>query len=115
MSPGGSNDRDELEVTADLLWALADENNRRVLQLFHEAGVKKATLEELSHYVAEHHSGLYADDPKNAAIRLHHKSLPQLAQHGVIEYDSERKLVHHCGDRTLPPDLLEQVLTLDED
>lgn len=113
-TPDGG-DAIELEITRELLWALADETNRLVLRYFLESDQSRASVIELARYVAECHGGIYRGEQAKAETRLHHKSLPELSDQELIEYDPDNRIVTVREDRYLPPDLEDHVLLLDEE
>lgn len=115
MPDGPPNDANELEVTTDLLWALADESNRRIIEYFIVSDTDQSSLNELAEYVADHHTGIYRNEPEEVAVHLHHRSLPQLVDQGIITYDLDQKVVRKRQDQMLPPDLREHVMSLNDD
>lgn len=105
---------DEAPVTPELLWTLADESNRRVLQYFAESSANSVEVADLTAYVAEHHEGIFEGNRAKTKIHLHHKSLPQLAEQEIIEYDNESGVVRKSQSSVVPASLMDHVLALDE-
>lgn len=99
-------------MTEELLWTMADETNRRVLQYFKETENEEVSFDELAAYVAERHSSI-SPTREMAAVRLRHRSLPKLVNHNLVECDSDTKIVR--SGRVLPPDFQQQVFELDEE
>ncbi len=116
MDCAADDDGDDgyVDVTPELLWTLADECSRCVVKKIHEDEVDEISLSDLAAFVAGEHSGVYRNEPQSAAIQLHHSSLPRLAEHGIIDYDSDELVIRNREDVQLPPDLTEQVITLDD-
>lgn len=113
--PSGSRDRpDEVEVTPDLLWVLADECSRRVIQAFESVDTEEQSLDELAHFVADVHTGKYRDSPEQSKKYLHHNTLPKLTAHGLLEYRPDTETVRYPTDQVLSTELTELLLTLDE-
>lgn len=110
---GGPGDSEEVEVTAGLLWVLANERNRCVLRYFHESGAEEAELEDLNEWVGEQMGGIQLSDPYTISTRLHHHSLPKLADYELIEYDPDEGVVRRETERTIPSDLMETLWELD--
>lgn len=76
--------------------ALADQRRRTVLYYLTSC-THSVTLEELVDTVAIHESESHAGDIpaevyEEVAIDLHHTQLPKLAEWGIIDYDTDRKL-----------------------
>ena len=107
--------RDEYQVDADVLWALANVHNRHVLRYFDESDHTKATVTDLAEDLATEGRGPFRDDPRRAKIHLHHASLPKLDDLGIVDYDPKTGVVRKPNERVLPADLVEDVLALDAD
>lgn len=115
MSRDPDGRQSSLTVTTELLWALAKEGNRRVIQLFEQVESEEIHLDEVAEYLAANSSGKFQNDPQKIKIRLHHTSLPQLTEIGLIEYDPDAKVVRQQQIDQLPEDLKEDLFALDDD
>ena len=113
MPPGTCGDTNGMEVTPELLWALADECTRRAVQYLLETDDDRVALEKLSDHVAEEHSGSFSRDPEKAQIHLYHASLPKLEDYGVIGYDQDAGVVSNMAGGRLPESLQNHIQTLD--
>lgn len=76
----------------NLLEAMADELNRRVLASLSAGSDDVVSLNELVDGVV---SGSDGRDAERVAIRLHHVSLPKLDEAGVLDYDAEENVVRY--------------------
>jgi len=81
------------EVDDELVAALANEHRRRVLRYFQETQTAVTSVDELVESI---------NDPERPsrtrnrlAIRLHHVTLPKLADTGVLEYDSQLHIAEY--------------------
>jgi len=84
-------------ATLDLLLsALSNECSRRVVNYFSESADDVASTDELAEYVADRRSEGDPRDADRIATRLHHASLPRLADAGVVEYDARTTTVRYC-------------------
>ena len=86
----------ETKSTESLLEALIDEERRNVITYLSDASGNVATRTELADYVSEHCPD--TRDEAQVAIRLHHVSLPKLAEAGVLEYDPRSEAVRYYPD-----------------
>lgn len=80
-----------------LLSKLASECNRHVLRYFVESSEDVASLTVLAEHVTARGRNFDSSDGERVAIRLHHVSLPTLAESDLVEYDPERKTVTFRG------------------
>lgn len=74
---------------------LSDDRRRIVLDILADR-VTAITLEELAQTVAEREEDTEAPATttvERITISLHHKHLPKMAAHGVIEYDRDSKRI----------------------
>ena len=75
-------------ATVDLLLsALSNECSRCVVNYLSESPDDVVSTDELAEYVADRQTESDLHDPDRIATRLHHVSLPRLADAGVVEYD----------------------------
>lgn len=107
--------RDEIEVTSEVMWALAKETNRHVVRYFDETGRNPTSVDDLAEYLAERSTERLRNDLRGARIHLHHASLPALDDIGIVDYDVEEGVVRKPKDRALPTDFMEHVFALDDD
>lgn len=110
-----SDESERVEVTPELLWVLAGEWNRQVIRYFLESDAEEIEIEALATHIAERADHRYPVTPEEVALQLHHGSLPKLAECDLVVYDSEEGVVSPRSDRTLPPDLREHMLAIDDD
>lgn len=81
----------------DHLTVLADQTRRAILYHFRDASAEVAALDDLVSYLLERNGG----DAERITTRLHHSTLPQLADAGVLEYQRSAGTVRYLGDREL--------------
>jgi hypothetical protein len=75
--------------------ALARTDHRAVIQFFRDASTEEMTLDAL---VTDIVDGSYWDtDESHARLRLHHSTLPKLADTGILDYDPRSKTVRYRG------------------
>ena len=74
---------------------LASPNRRDVLQYFRGRGEQVATTAELVDCLVAGEDG--PEDPHEAAVVLHHRTLPRLAETGAIDYDYRTKVTRYRG------------------
>lgn len=115
VSPASPEDSDQLDVSAEVLWAVADEWARRALRTLHEAERDLISLDELADQVAREYSDSRPDGTHKAKLRLHHSSLPRLDELGLVEYDRESNIVRNNPEKRLPEDLKDQLHALEND
>jgi len=79
---------------------LRNERRRQVIKYLQD-GVVKTTLRDLAEAIAEHETG-ESPPPKNIRNSvynsLHQTHLPKLDQCGIVEYESDRKLIRLTGE-----------------
>ena len=78
-----------------LLSILSIECDRPVVQYFQNSSDRVAQLEELAEFVAARRDDPGDSDPDRVAIRLHHSSLPKLADAGIVDYDARSHTVRY--------------------
>lgn len=105
---------DELDITPHVLWALAEETTRLALYYLHDANSREIPLDELAEQVSKDHSGAVHFAQDRAEVHLHHVSLPQLDEFGLIDYDPEAQVVRNYAEYRLPHDLEEFLQGLDD-
>ncbi|QLH76944.1 helix-turn-helix transcriptional regulator [Halosimplex rubrum] len=91
--PGGDDRCDELDRTT-VHELLSNERRMRVLELL--GSERTWDLSDLAEEVAASETGERPpprDKRQSVYVTLHQSHLPKLAQHGVVDYDSERKTV----------------------
>lgn len=115
MCPSARDRPETIDIDSDVLWALAKEPNRRVLRYFDETDRDRVTLDELAEYVTAHGTGRFGHTGRKAEIHLHHSSLPELDDLGIIDYEMDSGVVWKPNRITLPPDFKSDVLALDDD
>ena len=81
---------DEQEVDDGLVAALGDEHQRKVLRHFQNSQTAVASVDELVESLNDPECPSLARN--RIAVRLHHVTLPKLADTGVIEYDSHLRI-----------------------
>ena len=75
--------------------ALARTDRRAVIQFFRDESTEEATLDDLVTGIVD---GSYWDtDESHARLRLHHFTLPKLADTGILDYDPRSKTVRYRG------------------
>lgn len=97
MSRHSCDSRVGLRSTDQLISILSIECNRHVLHYFRESSEHVASLEEIADYVATRRDETGVSDPDRVAIRLHHSSLPKLAEVGIVDYDRRQHTVRYRG------------------
>jgi len=81
---------DEREADDSMVAALTDEHQRKVLRHFQNIQTTVASVDEL---VESLHNPEGPSLARNRiAVRLHHVTLPKLADTGVLEYDSHLRI-----------------------
>lgn len=91
----------ETETVDGHLSILADTGCRYVLYYFERVADDVASLSELAAFVAANAGSATAGTPERSAIRLHHQSLPRLADCDVLEYDASERTVRYHGSSDL--------------
>lgn len=81
---------DEQEVDDVLVAALADKRQRKVLRHFQDSQTTVASVDELVGSLNDPECPSLARN--RIAGRLHHVTLPKLADTGVLEYDSHLRI-----------------------
>ncbi|WP_226040640.1 helix-turn-helix domain-containing protein [Natrinema sp. DC36] len=81
----------EADHAEGLLEAIVDPVRMRLLAAL-EDDDRPLSLEQLAARLSAHDGGPFSD-PDRAAVALHHSHLPALSDAGVVNYDSESKLV----------------------
>lgn len=99
VSPDGNADRivglvRERNGFPDALPALTDPRGRAALSLLASRG-EPFSLEELGRQLCE--EGAVEIPLETLLIELHHRHLPKLAAHSLVEYDAERRAVLPLG------------------
>ena len=75
--------------------ALARADCRAVIQFFRDGSTEETTLDDLVTGIVD---GSYWDtDESHARLRLHHLTLPKLADTGILDYDPGSKTVRYRG------------------
>lgn len=92
------------------LTVLADQTRRAILYYFQDASEEVAALDDLVNYLLEQNGG----DTERLTIQLHHSTIPQLANAGVLEYQRASGAVRYLGDRELER-LLASVVEYEQD
>ena len=113
MAPAAHECGEEIEVNAPVLWALSKEPNRRVIRYFEETDRDQITVSELAEYLVHSPTKRFRKDPKGAEIHLHHATLPELDELGVIDYEAEANVVRKSAEFVLPGDFIQDLLALD--
>lgn len=107
MSEHGNGQEPTVPETADRLGArlslLADPDGRLVVAELAATGGESLSVRELAERVAGPDGRTHETDALR--VKLHHASLPELAQLGAVHYDPEEAVVVYRGD-----DLLERCL-----
>lgn len=85
----GRVDQDRLYGT------LAGADRRAVVEYFHATAAETASVEELARHLAAHSERF--EDRERATVRLHHATLPKLADAGIVHYDPDGKTVDYYG------------------
>lgn len=76
-----------------LVTALADERCRAVVSFFGDYSGDSASVETLACVLCDRGR----EGQERYAVRLHHVTLPALAETGVVDYDPETNVVHYHG------------------
>ena len=75
--------------------ALARTDRRAVIQFFRDESTEEVTLDALVTGIVD---GSYWDaDESHARLRLHHSTLPKMADTGILDYDPGNKTVKYRG------------------
>lgn len=93
-----------------LVSALSNEDDRRVLNYFQESSEDVASLDELAEYVARRKTGGDPRSPERIALHLHHIGLPKLADTGLLDYDPRSKTVRCWNHRVLEDEAFGKLL-----
>ncbi|WP_327051532.1 DUF7344 domain-containing protein [Halomicrococcus gelatinilyticus] len=97
-----------------LLSALSSECSRCVVNYFSESSGDVASVDELAEYVADRRIESDRYDVDRIATRLHHASLPKLADAGVVEYDPQATTVRYRPRLAVAQELLGRLPGQDE-
>lgn len=90
-----ANPRGNSIQVSELCSVLADEHSRQVISYFRSEPTDVATVDELAeHAVAPNDP---ATDWRRAAVLLHHKTLPKLADADILDYDPRQQDVRYTG------------------
>lgn len=87
------------EAVDEFLRVLAHERCRFVLYYFARHSTEAATIDDLTDFI--HDQNQRHVDPKRIRTRLHHVTLPRLADVGVLEYDARSNTARYRGQPTL--------------
>lgn len=87
------------EAVDEYLHVLANEQCRAVVAYFARRSTETATIDDLAAFVRD--QTRQDDDAERIRIRLHHVTLPRLAEYGVIEYDPRSNTARYRGRPTL--------------
>lgn len=82
-----------MEKRDELLGLLADRYRRATLRYFHESPADVASVSDVAGAISEPQQ----EDPQHVAGRLHHSTLPKLAEADVLDYDARSTSVRYCG------------------
>lgn len=96
-------------TTSSLFDAVAAEHRRSVLECLSSSSSEVFSVSELADYVAANRPPVA--DAEQAAVRLHHVSLPKLDDVGLLEYDPRSRSVRYRGNSRVA-DLLDYVRKL---
>lgn len=97
QSPG------ETEVD-ELLTVLANQQCRAIVGYFRDSSEDVASLDDLASHVRSEESGAADQRGKQSVtIRLHHATLPRLADAGIVDYDARSRTVRYRGHTLLEP------------
>ncbi|WP_162991558.1 DUF7344 domain-containing protein [Halostella salina] len=78
---------------------MADESRRKTVNFLHHEATGPVSLEELVDNVHKPPPGTGdAKDRESVAVELHHIHLPRLAEHDIVAYDPESRLVSYQPD-----------------
>jgi len=83
------------EIVPEHLEALTPKHCRAVFQYFEQHTTEAATVTDLAAYISEHDQ--LDDDETTIAISLHHATLPELADAGLLEYDPRSNTARYSG------------------
>ncbi|MFC4451907.1 DUF7344 domain-containing protein [Halorussus aquaticus] len=86
---------------------LRDQQRRYVLKKLRATDEGVAVIDELVEYLLTHDPD--ADDRDQVALMIHHKTLPRLADAGVIDFDARSDTVRYHGSEVVD-DLLAVVV-----
>ena len=84
--------------------ALARTDRRAVIRFFRDELTEEVTLDALVTGIVD--GGYWDTDESHARLRLHHSTLPTLADAGILDYDPESKTARYRG-RTAVEQLLD--------
>lgn len=87
------------EAVDESLNVLAHEQCRTVLSYFARRSTEVATLDDLADFVRDRTQ--QGEDATRIRTRLHHVTLPRLADVGALEYDVRSKTAQYRGRPTL--------------
>jgi DNA-binding transcriptional ArsR family regulator len=85
----------------ECLKLVSDTQRRRVVQRLREKSTGKTTIEDLVDHLHGSNSPAVTDrrlDRSQLSLQLAHTHLPKLADHGVIEIDSDVETVRYQSD-----------------
>lgn len=82
----------------DDLRLIADQERRLIIQYFIQESATQASLDDLIEHVVAHTDSDVTRE--TIELTLHHKNLPKLANHGLVEYDPRNgDIRYHSRDR----------------
>ena len=87
------------EAVDEYLNVLAHEQCRTVVAYFARRSTEAATIDDLTAFVRDRTR--QDEDARHVETRLHHATLPRLAESGVIEYDARRNTARYREQPTL--------------
>lgn len=87
------------ELSQDVIFQLLSSDRRRFVLNYLEETSSEVTLDEISTAMATHENDVDLEDletqaKKRAYISLYQTHVPRMAEHGVVEYDSDTGNVH---------------------
>lgn len=83
------------ESLDESLTLLANSQCRAILEYFHNSSENVASVEDLADEISDNR------EAEQTVIRLHHSTLPKLADAGIIEYDTRSQTVRYRSDSEL--------------
>ncbi|WP_150122994.1 hypothetical protein [Haladaptatus sp. R4] len=107
-SPNDESEQRSLDVLFKLL---ADEQRRQILSYLISNADQPVPLETIVEHL-QTHTGTNRERLK---IRLHHISLPKLADHGVIGYDPSLQLISYTERPRLEALVQQEQILVDEE
>lgn len=93
----GTHEQPTASDVESLLRVLADNGDRAVIDHLRDSTKEVVSLEELAGEIRLQDGGGQLRTSFSAEVELHHVTLPRLADSGLIDYDSNDRIIEYHG------------------